>query len=148
MPPISGALPRQLALEILDSIQKIIFPLDDAKSRSILQSLVSKSFFDQDCLRFESTSIRNADEKDIAYHYFGSCLADLYEELENPKPRGWLEKWLERKSGARYVMMATLAGVAFAVLLGMASLAVSAYSAWIGYQQWQHPVGQSTSTPP
>jgi len=64
----------------------------------------------------------------------------LYDELENPKARGWIETWAERKSGARYVMMATLIGVAIAVLLGVASLAVSNYQAWVAYQQWQHPV--------
>ncbi|MCJ1379602.1 hypothetical protein MMC17_002704 [Xylographa soralifera] len=140
----AGALPRQLALEILDSIQKVLFPLSDPKSRSLLQSLISTSLFDPDCLRFESASIRTADEKDIAYHYFGARLADLYEELENPKPRGWIEKWLERKSGARYVMMATLIGVAIAIMLGMASLAVGIFQAWLGYQQWQHPLGSAT----
>lgn len=88
-------------------------------------------------------SIRKRDEKDIAYHYFGARLVDLYEELENPKPRGFIEEWLERKSGARYIMMATLIGVIFAVLLGIASLAVSGYQAWIGYQQWQHPIRNS-----
>ncbi|MCJ1436584.1 hypothetical protein MMC27_005964 [Xylographa pallens] len=138
-----GALPRQLALEALDSIQKVLFPLSDPKSHSLLQSLTSTSHFDPDCLRFESASIRTADEKDIAYHYFGARLADLYEELENPKPRGWIEKWLERKSGARYVMMATLTGVVIAILLGMASLAVGIYQAWLGYQQWQHPIGSA-----
>jgi len=51
-----------------------------------------------------------------------------------------MEKWFERKSGARYVMMATIAGVFLAIFLGMASLAVGGYQAWIGYQQWQHPV--------
>jgi hypothetical protein len=45
-----------------------------------------------------------------------------------------VEKWFERKSGARYVMMATLIGALFAVLLGMASLGVSSYQAWIVYQ--------------
>jgi hypothetical protein len=93
-----GALPRQLALEALDSVQKVLFPLSDAKSRALLQSLVSTASFDPDCLRFESATIRNADEKEISYHYFGARLADLYEELENPQPRGWIEKWLERKS--------------------------------------------------
>ena len=39
-------------------------------------------------------------------------------------------------------MMATLAGVLFALILGMAGLAVSGYQAWVGYQQWQHPVHQ------
>lgn len=137
-----GALPRQLVLECLDSIQKILFPLSDAKSRSLLQSLTTRFLFDPDCLRFESASIRNPDEKDIKYYYFGARLADLYDELEHPRPRGWLQKCIDRRSGARYIMMATLAGVLFAVILGMAGLAISGYQAWVGYQQWQHPVHQ------
>ena len=136
----SGALPRQLALECLDSVQKVLFPLTDRKSKSLLLSLTSRSAFDPDCLRFDSASIRNKDEKEIAYHYFGERLMELYDELENPTPRGSVEKWLERRSGARYVMLATLIGVIFAVILGMAGLAVGGYQAWIGYQQWQHPV--------
>ncbi len=136
----SGALPRQLALETLDSVQKILFPLTDRKSKSLLFSLTSTSSFDSDCLRFDSTSIRNNDEKDIAYHYLGERLAELYDELENPTPRGSFEKWLERRSGARYVMLATLIGVIFAVILGMEGVAVGAYQAWIGYQKWKHPV--------
>lgn len=127
-------------LECLDSVQKILFPLSDSKSRSLLLSLTSKSFFDPDCLRFESADIRLPDEKNIPFHYFGSRLADLFEELENPKPHGWIDKWLERKSGARHLMMATLVGVTIAVMLGMASLAVASYQAWVAYQQWQHPV--------
>ena len=137
----SGALPRQLVLEFLDSIQKILFPLTDDKSRKLLLSLTTTASFDPDCLRFESTSLRNADERDITYHYLGTRLLELYEEVENPTPRSWVEKWLERKSGARYVMLATLIGVVIAVVLGMASLAVGGYQAWVGYQQWQHPVG-------
>ena len=136
-----GALPRQLALEYLDSIQKILFPLSDPKSRALLLSLTTVASFDPDCLRFESASIRNADETDVEYHYLGTRLLEFYEEIENPTPRGWVEKWLERKSGARYVMLATLVGVVIAVVLGMASLAVGSYQAWVGYQQWQHPVG-------
>jgi hypothetical protein len=65
---------------------------------------------------------------------------DLHEELESPTPRGIMEKWFERKSGARYAMMATLVGVVIAVILGLFGLAVSIFQAWIGWQQWQHPV--------
>ena len=90
-------------------------------------------------LIFESADIRNVDEKDISYLYFGSRFADLADELENPKPQSWLEKWFERKSGARYVMMATLIGAGIAVILGMASLALGGYQAWVAYQQWKHP---------
>jgi hypothetical protein len=145
-PQKRGALPRQLALEALDSVQKVLFPLSDAKSRALLQSLVSTASFDPDSLRFESTTIRSADEKEISYHYFGARLADLYEELENPQPRGWIEKWLERKSGARYLMLATLIGVLIALILGFASLGVSSYQAWVGYQAWKHPVTPGTGT--
>lgn len=136
---ISSAIPRQLALETLDSLQRIIFPMDQ-ESRRILRSLVSKQSLDPDCLRFETAIDRDDDEHDIKYQYWGSRLMDLYDEIENPKPRGLLEKWMERKSGARYVMMATLAGVMIAVVLGLLGLAVSIFQAWVGYQQWKHPV--------
>jgi hypothetical protein len=137
-----GVLPRPLALEALATLQNILFPLTEAKSRALLLSLTSTTTqnFDTDVLRYDSVTIRNPhDPETIPYHYFGKRLADLHEELANPSPRG-MEKWFERKSGARYVMMATIAGVAFAIFLGMASLALGAYQAWVGYQQWQHPV--------
>lgn len=125
-------------------MQKILFPLTDKKSKSLLLSLISTSSFDPDCIRFESSTIRSTDEKDITYHYFGEHLADLYDALEHPTPQGWFQERLQRKSGPRYVMLATLIGVIFAVVLGMASLAVGGYQAWIGYQQWQHPVSPGT----
>jgi len=37
-------------------------------------------------------------------------------------------------------MMATVIGVIIAILLGLASLGVGGYQAWVGYQQWQHPI--------
>jgi hypothetical protein len=129
-------------LEILDSLH-ILFPITDKKSYAILHSLTTTQDFDPDCLRFEFASLRTDDEKDICYYYFGTRLATLYEELENPTPRGF-EKWFQRKSGARYIMMATLVGVVIAIILAVASLAVSGYQAWLGYQQWQHPISRRT----
>ena len=137
-----GALPRQLVLECLDSIQKILFPLTDSKSKSILVSLTATSGFDPDCLRFESKTIRNVDEREVAYRYFGAQLADLYAELVSPTPRGWLQNWAERRKGARHVMMATLIGVIAAVILGILGLAVGIFQAWVAYQQWKHPVSR------
>jgi hypothetical protein len=40
-------------------------------------------------------------------------------------------------------MFATLIGVVIAILLGMASLALGGYQAWVSYQQWQHPISSS-----
>lgn len=135
----SSIIPRQLALETLDSLQKILFPMDEDSQR-LLRSLVSKQNLDPDCLRFETTIDRADDEHDMKYQHWGSRLMDLYDEIENPKPRGLFQRWMERKSGDRHVMMATLAGVMIAVVLGLLGLAVSIFQAWVGYQQWKHPV--------
>ncbi|KAH8800302.1 hypothetical protein F5884DRAFT_686099 [Xylogone sp. PMI_703] len=136
----AGALPRGLCLEILDSLQKILFPLSHQPSKKLLTSMVSRMGLDPDILRFESASIRLPSETTIEYRYFGARLADLYEEMQNPVPRGGLQKWFERRSGARYVMVATVIGVIIAIVLGATSLAVSSWQAWIAWQAWKHPV--------
>ncbi|CVL02690.1 uncharacterized protein FMAN_00192 [Fusarium mangiferae] len=135
-----GVLPRQLVLEVLDSLQGTLFPLSDPRSKKLLRSLISKCSFDPDILNFEVSSVRRVGEESVPYVYLADRLADLYNELQTPRPRGWLQQSMQRKSGARHVMMATLIGVIFAVLLGIASLAVSSYQTWIAYQAWKHPV--------
>lgn len=140
-----GSLPRQLLLETLDSIQKVLFPIfdvNDTKAEKLLRSLVSTVGFDRDSLRYESSSIRRTDEKTVSYFYWGARLADLYQEMEDPTPRGLVDTWLDRRSGNRYLMLATLIGVIFAVIIGLASLGVGAFEAYVGYQQWQHPVSR------
>lgn len=131
-------------LEVLDSIQGVIFPLSEPKSKRLLKSLIHPLSLDPDIVNFEFSSIRKAGEENIPYMYLADRLSDLYNEARNPRPRGWLERQVERKSGARYMMMATLIGVTFAVLLGIASLVVSVYQTWITYQAWQHPVSPSS----
>lgn len=136
-----GVLPPALALETLATLQEVLFPLRDAKSKALLLSLTSTTTqnFDTDILRFDLVTIRDRNHPEpLSYHYFGSRLADWYEEMTNPTPR--MERWFERRSGAIYVMMATIAGVFLPIFLGMASLALGSYQAWLSYQQWQHPV--------
>lgn len=135
----SGNIPRDLALETLVTIQEVLFPLD-SESRSLLHTLVSKDSFDPDCLCVDTQHYRRPSETRVPLRYWGARLEELYEQMENPKASGYFEKWIERRSGARYVMMATLAGVTIAIVLGVLSLAVSIFQAWVGYQQWQHPV--------
>ncbi|KAH8172590.1 hypothetical protein LIA77_06845 [Sarocladium implicatum] len=135
-----GSLPRQLVLEVLDSLQNVLFPIGDRKSKKLLQSLVATSDFDPDILRVEVSSVRRAGEETIPYLYLAERLTDLYDELQSTRPRSRFEQILERKSGARYVMLATLIGVMFAVLLGILSLGVSSYQTYIAYQAWKHPV--------
>ncbi|KAF3076367.1 hypothetical protein CFAM422_001629 [Trichoderma lentiforme] len=134
-----GNIPRQIALEALDSMQKILFPFD-SDSEKILCDLVAKESFDPDCLRYDSAAYQREGEEDTSYNYFGVRLVDLFKELEDPSPRGILEKWLQRKSGARYMMMATLVGVIIAIILGILGLAVGVFQAWVSYEAWKHPV--------
>ena len=86
---------------------------------------------------------RRENEKEIRYIYWGDRLMDLYEELQDPKPRG-IYHWLQERSKGRHVMMATIAGVIFAVVLGLLSLAVGILQTWFAYQQWKHPNNASS----
>jgi ABC-type phosphate transport system permease subunit len=72
--------------------------------------------------------------------YFGPRIAILYEEIMNPTPRSWVQTWVQRKSGARHLMMATLISVIIAIVIGLCGLAVAIFQAWVSYQQWKHPI--------
>ena len=137
--------PASLFSKYLTLSKGFYSPLSDPKSKRLLQSLAPACSFDPDVLHFEFSSIRTVGEDNIRYVFLADRLSELHNELHNPRPRGWLQRQIERKSGARYMMMATLLGVLFAIFLGMASLAVSSYQTWIAYQAWQHPVLISNS---
>ncbi|KAJ5885186.1 hypothetical protein N7495_009696 [Penicillium taxi] len=128
-------LPFQVALEALHSLQMVLFPLG-TDSELILRRLVAKHSLDPDCVNYDFAAY----EDDFTYRHFGSRLRELYDEVENPSPRGFMEKWFERKSGARYVMMATFIGVIIAVILGILSLIVGIFQAWVAYEAWKNPV--------
>ncbi|KAI8716660.1 hypothetical protein NCS52_00960200 [Fusarium sp. LHS14.1] len=135
----AGNIPRQVVLEVLDSLQNVLFPFDSA-SEQILHDLVSKGSFDPDCLQYDAAVYRGEAEGDFSYRYFGNRLVDLFEELEDPSPRGILETWFQRKSGARHVMMATLIGVIIAIILGILGLVLGIFQVWVAYEAWKHPV--------
>jgi len=136
--PDGCLLPRELILEVFDTIHNVLFP-PDRDSQALLSSLVTKHGFDKDLLRFEALSHRDQEDPKPSFPYFGSRLAELYDEMQNPRPRTRLESWFERKSGARYMLMATMIGVFIAVIIGILGLGVSGFQAYISYQQWKHP---------
>jgi len=133
-------------LEVLDSIQDLLFPLAHAKSKRLLRSLVQSRSLDPDIVNFENASVRGEGEEYVAYAFLADRLSELYDEVKNPRPRGWVAKQMERRSGARYMMIATLVGVTFAVVLGIMALAVGCAQTWIAYQAWQHPVTPSAES--
>ncbi|KAK3349878.1 hypothetical protein B0T25DRAFT_250662 [Lasiosphaeria hispida] len=138
---LSPCLPRLLALETLYTHQ-LLFPQEE-KSQALLRNLVSKHGFDRDCLTFGIAPFEQpvpvGEEKKQAQRFlvWGSRLMDLYDEIENPKPRSTFDTWIERRSKSRHVMLATVAGVMTAVVLGLLSLCVSIFQAWIAWQDWE-----------
>lgn len=75
-----------------------------------------------------------------AWEYWGSRLLNLYEELENEKPHGAWDAWVERYSKSRHAMFATIVGILVAIALGMVSLVVAVVQTWISYKAWKTPV--------
>ena len=127
-------------MEILVSIQETLFPVSDAKSRAELHWLVQRYGFDKDAEQIEHAALRTPSEHRVEYRYLRTRLLELYDELQDPKPRGGWEEWLQRWSASRYTMLATLVGIIIAILLGVAGLAVGIFQSWVSYQAWQHPV--------
>lgn len=139
-------MPRQLALEVLDSIHTIIFPAW-SKSHDMLQDLVAKGTFNQDMLQLAARDIRrHKDESEGEYRYLASKLRDLLEEVKNPTPRGRFQQWFERRVAQRYFMMATIGGLLVAIILGVLSLGVGIFQAWLAYMAWKFPATSDAAT--
>ncbi|KAF2823928.1 hypothetical protein CC86DRAFT_468904 [Ophiobolus disseminans] len=133
----AGVLPRELILELLDTIHIVLFP-SNPESYKLLESLVSKNRFDSGLLTLASVPYRKSGDPEVSYTYFGERLVALKDELQSPRPHGWLQERLGRKRDT-YMLMATMVGVFIAVLIGLLGLCVSTFQAWVAYQQWKHP---------
>ncbi|KAH4036604.1 hypothetical protein HBI24_089980 [Parastagonospora nodorum] len=130
-------LPRQLVLEVLDTLHVVLFP-SDIESQGLLAYLVIKYGWDKGLLD-GSTSYRNNNDPDVCFDYFGDRLEELVKEMRNPTPHGWLQRRLKRKEDT-YMLMVAMYGVIVAVVLGFLSLVAAIFQSWVTWQQWKHPV--------
>jgi hypothetical protein len=92
-----------------------------------------------------SEGSRRFDEKNIQYTYWGPRFRILLDELENPSPRGLQQRW-ERNSKQRHMMQAAVIGIMVTVLLGLLSLPVQIFQAWISYQQLKYSIPPTGTT--
>lgn len=134
-------IPRTLAIEIIDSIE-LMFSRDK-KSRKILRGLILTDDFDPDCMPPGSSGYRRSCETEKVFVRLGSRLEEVYAEIEDPTPRG-VQGLAEKFNKQRHVMMAVIAGIVIAIVLGILGLVVGVVQVWISYQQWKHPVREST----
>lgn len=135
-------LPRALVLEVLHTIHDVLFP-SDTGSQALLSSLVHKNGFDADLLQYELARFQREDDPPVDYPYFGTRLADIYDELQSPTPRHGWENWFQKYSAQRYMLMATMIGVFIAIVIGILGLGISGFQAYVSYQQWKHPVNDA-----
>lgn len=138
-------LPRELALETLYTLQ-ILFPHDNQTSKLILK-LISKEAFDPNVGKHitngtgdNGIELKGEMKEAQKWKYWGSRMLDLYEELQNERPHGTWDVWVDRNSKNRHVMMATIIGVFIAVILGILSLCLAGLQTWISYRAWKKPV--------
>jgi hypothetical protein len=104
--------------------------------------MATKHGFQEDFLRYKISWFKRDDDSEVDYSYFGDRLLELHNELEDPSPRNWFERLFEggSKSAERKMLMATTIGVFIAVTIGLFGLVIACFQAWVGYQQWKHPV--------
>ena len=136
-----GILPRQMLFEILHTLYKVLFP-PGRESEIFASYSTKKQGFQEDFLRYKISWFKRADDPEVDFSYFGDRLLELHNELEDPSPRNWFERLFEGggKSAERKMLMATTIGVFIAVTIGLFGLVIAGFQAWVGYQQWKHPV--------
>ena len=136
-----GILPRQMLFEILHTLYKVLFP-PGRESENFASYLTKKHGFQEDFLRYKISWFKRPDDPEVDFSYFGARLLELHDELEDPSPRNWFERLFEggSKSAERKMLMATTIGVFIAVSIGLFGLVIAGFQAWVGYQQWKHPV--------
>lgn len=137
-------LPRELALETLYTLQ-ILFP-HDTQTTKLIAKLVSTEGFDPNVGKHNTNGtddngieLKGEQKEAQKWKYWGSRMLDLYEELQNERPHGTWDVWVERNSKNRHVMIATIIGVFIAVLLGLLSLGLAGLQTWIAYSDWKSP---------
>ncbi|KAF3038132.1 hypothetical protein E8E12_006176 [Didymella heteroderae] len=137
-------LPRALLLEILHTIYKVLFP-PGRESKRFAKYLTKRCGFEKNFLRYRIRWYGRDDDPDVDFSYFGERLKELNHELNDPSPRNWFERLFEggTRSAERKMLMATTIGVIIAVTIGLFGLVIAGFQAWVGYQQWKHPIKDS-----
>jgi hypothetical protein len=131
-------LPRDLMLEVLDTIHLVLFP-PLLGPQNLLAHLVKKDGWDKGLLSDVITSYWDNNDPVVSFTYFRDRLEELYKEFQSPTPHGWLQKRLIRR-GNEYMLTLTMYGVLAAVTLGFLTLVTTIFQSWVAWQQWKHPV--------
>lgn len=114
-----GTLPPQLLLEVLHSVQHVLFP-NDARSTKSLGNFIRRYDFDPKATVYDDDIRTLPDE--FEYKYFGSRLATLSNFVDQPANSlaSWFVKWI--KGGTPVVI--AIVGLYLTVLIGTLSMCI------------------------
>lgn len=142
----SGTLPPQLLLEILHSLQSVLFWWNDDRSMRILTRLIEDGRperFDKDCATWDGLVLFTETPTGFTYHYFGERIARLHDMLLKKPPRNRMERWFEWQSTEGNALFIALVALLITIFTGLVSIAIAAIQTWIAWQAWKYPVTTS-----
>ncbi|KAH7009885.1 hypothetical protein EDB80DRAFT_610480 [Ilyonectria destructans] len=132
-----GALPPRLLAETLHSMQSILFHWSDRRSGTILQRLIQRKGFDEDCAEPEGYMMFDDSLDDFEYLYWGERLAALYDLVTDRPPRNKFERWIKWQTSESSAFAVALAALAISIVVGVLSLGLSAFQVWIAWRAWK-----------
>ncbi|KAH6850364.1 hypothetical protein B0I37DRAFT_112381 [Chaetomium sp. MPI-CAGE-AT-0009] len=141
----SGCLPPRLLAETLHSIQTILFNFDDHRSSRILERLITKQGFDEDCAQAQGYKMFT-DADMMEYRYWGERLAILQGFMRERPPRNRFERWVKWQTSESNAFALALAALLVSIVVGVLSLAVAALQSWLAWKAWKEPVSNADDT--
>jgi hypothetical protein len=141
----SGCLPPRLLAETLHSIQTILFDFGDHRSSRILERLITKQGFDEDCAQAHGYKMFT-DADMMEYRYWGERLAILQGFMRERPPRNKFERWIKWQTSESNAFATALAALLISIVVGVLSLAVAALQSWLAWKAWAEPVSNDDNT--
>ena len=93
---MEGAAYREIwhSKNYIPSIHTVFFPFGGSASQIIVRGLIAKGGFDPDCRHSAIATYSRPNEVGCKFRFWGGLLMGLYEEVDNPAPRGFLDRRL------------------------------------------------------
>ncbi|CAE7010243.1 hypothetical protein PTNB73_00482 [Pyrenophora teres f. teres] len=140
-----GTLPPQLLLEIMNSIQYLLFPLED-RSFELARKFIDKYDFDPELGNFQAYT--HGVSGNFEYKYLAGRVATLLEVANSPMPAtSRFTVWVEENTSERNALTVAILGLFLSVLLGFLGLIAGIISAIYTIKQYNVAV-QALHTPP
>ncbi|KAK1828666.1 hypothetical protein QBC39DRAFT_312742 [Podospora conica] len=133
-----GAIPRRLALEVLWSLQVVLFPLADPKSTELLRETIGQDDA-QIKINDRETQVPNEEEKNINFHYLLDRLAYLHDRAKEAPPTSRFWNYFHYLSQSRHLMMVTAMGILISLVFGVVSIGLAARQLRLAHHELNLP---------